>query len=85
MDDGTTETRTESYSSDTTMEATKRGLERQLSHRSTVRELMERRILKFTEDIKVVEVEGKEEYDRRCVGGIKTVRFVSVWFLIGCS
>ena len=67
MDDGTTETRTESYSSDTNMEATKRGLERQLSHRSTVRELMERRILKFTENIKVVEVEGKEEYDRRCV------------------
>ncbi len=63
--DGKREVRVEEVSSSSTMEDIKSGLQRKLSQRSSIRELLEKRILHFEDNVKVVEVPGNDEYDRK--------------------
>jgi Flp pilus assembly protein TadB len=49
------------------MEQTRQTLTRQLSLRSTVKELVKRRILDFVEDVQLLDADAKDEYDRRLV------------------
>ena len=57
--------RTESYTSHQETEIIKMQIEKGLMNRPSIKDLVSRRILKFGDEVKVVTVEGKEEYERR--------------------
>ena len=57
--------RTESYTSHQETEIIKKQIEFGLMNRSSIKDLVSRRILKFGDEVQVVTVEGKDEYERR--------------------